>query len=296
MTTGLYHTSSPVPLAKPVKATHNSHFYFSSLENLDEHVRSLRQMQRILTYEMIWLTEGEGQLIMDLSKSKLARNTVYCFSPGQSRSIEFNAKATGYYMSLSPDMFNITAEHSSPFLLHQYKNINMPFQIIINNDIRNEMETILIHIKNEFIHHRLLRTEILKGLFRIFILYLSRNFIAEDQTFAQSKDVTLVNRFMMLVSQNFVSKKMVTDYASELCVTRGYLNQVVKKVSGFTASYFIQHFVLSEAKKQALHSDQSMKEIAYQLGFDDTAHFSKFFKINCGINFTNFKKGFSLHQ
>jgi len=35
----------------------------------------------------------------------------------------------------------------------------------------------------------------------------------------------------------------------------------------------------------------SMKEIAYHLGFDNLAHFSKFFKNNCGVNFTAFKKG-----
>jgi AraC-like DNA-binding protein len=34
-----------------------------------------------------------------------------------------------------------------------------------------------------------------------------------------------------------------------------------------------------------------MKEIAYSLGFDNLAHFSKFFKSNSGVNFTDYKKG-----
>ena len=45
-----------------------------------------------------------------------------------------------------------------------------------------------------------------------------------------------------------------------------------------------------EAKRQAMYSQVSMKEIAYGLGFDNLAHFSKYFKTNSGINFTDFKR------
>jgi AraC-like DNA-binding protein len=50
-----------------------------------------------------------------------------------------------------------------------------------------------------------------------------------------------------------------------------------------------QRFILS-AKKLALETPLSMKEIAYKLGFEDAAHFSKFFKINAGINFSAYKR------
>ena len=39
-----------------------------------------------------------------------------------------------------------------------------------------------------------------------------------------------------------------------------------------------------------MHSQVSMKEVAYGLGFDNLAHFSKYFKTNSGINFTDFKR------
>jgi AraC family transcriptional activator of pobA len=39
-----------------------------------------------------------------------------------------------------------------------------------------------------------------------------------------------------------------------------------------------------------MYSQVSMKEIAYSLGFDNLAHFSKYFKTNGGINFTDFKR------
>ena len=76
-----------------------------------------------------------------------------------------------------------------------------------------------------------------------------------------------------------------------ICVSPpNYLNRTVKKMTGLTASYHIQQQIILEAKRQAIHSNVSMKEIAYFLGFDNLAHFSKFFKNNSGMSFSTFKK------
>ncbi|WP_409998185.1 helix-turn-helix domain-containing protein [Escherichia coli] len=47
---------------------------------------------------------------------------------------------------------------------------------------------------------------------------------------------------------------------------------------------------MREAKRMAIYSETSMKEIAYSLGFDNLAHFSKFFKNNSGSSFSNYRK------
>jgi AraC-like DNA-binding protein len=83
---------------------------------------------------------------------------------------------------------------------------------------------------------------------------------------------------------------MVADYAAGFAVTPNYLNEIIKKSSGIPASEHIKQRVVLEAKRLAAYSDASMKEIAYSLGFDDVAHFSKYFKNVTGINFSDFKK------
>jgi AraC family transcriptional activator of pobA len=106
----------------------------------------------------------------------------------------------------------------------------------------------------------------------------------------QSREAEMVRKFMNLLKRNFVKQKLVIEYAGQLCVTPNYLNRVVKKVTGLTASHHIQQQIIMEAKRQAMYSQVSMKEIAYGLGFDNLAHFSKYFKTNSGINFTDFKR------
>ena len=60
-----------------------------------------------------------------------------------------------------------------------------------------------------------------------------------------------------------------------------YLNEIIKKTTGYSAGYHIRQRVVLEAKRKAAYSDSCMKEIAYHLGFCDIAHFSKFFKEYC---------------
>lgn len=107
---------------------------------------------------------------------------------------------------------------------------------------------------------------------------------------AKSIHIKLFNKFIAIVDRDFKTKKMVKDYAKDLFVTAGYLNGCIKKASGYPATYHISKRVIEEAKYKALYTENSMKEIAYELGFDDIAHFSKYFKNVSGQCFTAFKK------
>ena len=49
--------------------------------------------------------------------------------------------------------------------------------------------------------------------------------------------------------------------------------------------------ILLEAKRYLHYTDKSAKEIAYELGFENPAHFSRFFKANAGINISAFNSG-----
>jgi AraC-like DNA-binding protein len=65
---------------------------------------------------------------------------------------------------------------------------------------------------------------------------------------------------------------------------------VIKKNTGVSAGHLIRQRVVLEAKRLARYSGAGMKEIAYDLGFNDSAHFSRFFKSIAGTNFSDFKK------
>jgi len=93
----------------------------------------------------------------------------------------------------------------------------------------------------------------------------------------------LFERFLELVTEYHHSERDVTFYAEKLCLTPKYLSKLIKQASGHNAPYWIDSFVILEAKNMLKYSDLSIKEIAYRLHFPNQSVFYKFFKTHTGM-------------
>lgn len=239
-------------------------------------------------FEIIWIKNGDGILTVDLQKHRLSENAIFRLTPGQYRRVQLAGPLAGYYISLSREFLYLIESHVDfSFLAAQYGGKwNLP--LIYANA---EIEEVIVRMYKEYSNHHSLRWEILRGLVKVFMIYLSRQIQQEATAVGQDKDTEIVRKFMSLLKKHFASKKLVADYADELCITPNYLNSIVKRLTGFPASHHIQQYIIMEAKRQAMYSSLRMKEVADMLGFDDYAHFSKFFKNYSGINYSSFKKG-----
>jgi YesN/AraC family two-component response regulator len=244
-------------------------------------------------FVIIWVKKGSGTHLIDLHKFELHNGTVYCITPGQIHQLTSKKGAEGYVISFTAEFMGLQ-EESFDLLFNTglFNSFTHAPVISVDQDMQQEMDDMATKMVKEFANFYLLRSEILKGYLKIFLIYLTRQFERPDKEEGQSKNMELTRKFLDLIEKHFVEKRMVADYADELVVTANYLNEVIKKVSGFPASHHIQQRIILEAKRLAAYSTLSMKEVAYQLGFDDIAHFSKFFKNAAGMSFTDFKKSF----
>ena len=242
-------------------------------------------------FVIVWVKKGAGIHLIDLEKFELQNNTVYCIAPGQVHKLTIEGPAIGYVISFTAEFIGL-AEENCDLLFNTglFNSLSSSPVIEVNEELKSEMEEMAEKMTKEYGNFFLLRSEILKGYLKIFLIYLTRQFDHSNQTETQSKNMDLVKKFLALIEKDFINNRMVNDYADKLLVTPNHLNEVVKKITGFPASHHIQQRVVLEAKRQAAYSSLTMKEIAYQLGFDDTAHFSKFFKNVSGTSFTDFKK------
>lgn len=62
----------------------------------------------------------------------------------------------------------------------------------------------------------------------------------------------------------------------------GYLSDLLKTETGLTAQEYIHAFLIEEAKKALVNSDNTVSEIAYSLGFEYPQYFSRLFKQKTG--------------
>jgi AraC family transcriptional regulator, transcriptional activator of pobA len=75
-----------------------------------------------------------------------------------------------------------------------------------------------------------------------------------------------------------LQSRTAQDFAGSLAVHVNYLNRAVKEVTGKTTSVHIAERIAAEAKALLQHTDWSVADIAYGLGFDYPTYFNNFFK------------------
>lgn len=119
----------------------------------------------------------------------------------------------------------------------------------------------------------------LQAYLHIFLVYLSRIY---DRQFPPGPALTngrlLLKRMKELLETEYARLHQVSDYAQMLNVSPGHLNDMVKEHTGKSAITLIHDRLLLEAKRALFYADLSVKEIGWQLGFDDAAYFNRFFK------------------
>lgn len=94
--------------------------------------------------------------------------------------------------------------------------------------------------------------------------------------------------FRRKLFENFRTIKKVNEYASLLNISEKSLNDMVRSHTGKSASKVIYDQIVLEAKRLLL-TGMPAKQTGYELGFEDPAHFSKFFKTQTGLSPSNFQ-------
>jgi AraC-like DNA-binding protein len=250
---------------------------------------------RALAFEIVWIKRGAGRMLIDLAWHPLRENTLFYVAPGQVRQLLPTAQTEGYVISFTESFLG---EEEAGFGLGEYAGLIGQFRqqpvMRIGEEVAREIGELAGKMLNEYNNHFLLRSEMLRRYAKIFFIHVRRQLGAAPVEAGPKRYPALVQKFIALLEKHFREKKMVTDYAGQLSVSPNYLNKTVKTTLGYPASYLIRQRIVLEAKRKALYSDANMKEVAYSLGFEDIAHFSKFFKNTAGVNFTDFRKDTAL--
>ena len=86
-------------------------------------------------------------------------------------------------------------------------------------------------------------------------------------------------RFKLLIENNLTEHPSIIEIAEELALNPNSLYNMVKQYSGLSPKEFITNRLILEAKRRLYYNKQSsIKELAYELGFNDPEYFSRLFK------------------
>ncbi len=100
----------------------------------------------------------------------------------------------------------------------------------------------------------------------------------------QDERLHVIRKFNLLVEANFKTGHTVSFYAEQLCKAPKTLSNLFAIFNQKTPSQIIQERIMVEAKRLLFYTDRSVKDITFELGFEDVSYFSNFFKKNAHVS------------
>lgn len=105
-----------------------------------------------------------------------------------------------------------------------------------------------------------------------------------------SRGAIIEQAFKQLLRKHYKTWKQPALYAAELHITVAHLYDTVKEITGNSVSAMIQDYSILEAKRLLWFTKLSVKEIGYELGYDEPVYFGKLFKKATGLTPLKFRQ------
>lgn len=240
-------------------------------------------------YLFFMLEEGNASLMVDFNEVRLQKHDLFYILPGQVHHRISAREADGWYLAVDTGLV-------PPGYREVFENQLVLQQAFALNDKQFEQCRCLLNLIDEKDNEDVddpFRLPITHALLKSFTGMAACGFSKKsDLTTRVSRAAQLSQEFKKLLSKNVVAMKSPSAYAAEMNVSESYLNEVLKKTTGFSVSAWIQQEVVLEAKRLLYYSQLNVKEITHKLGYDDPAYFSRIFRNVTGTTPLAFRESY----
>lgn len=241
-------------------------------------------------YILILVLHGTFQINCELQSNTLKEKDLFLIKPYQIHTIEhYSEDFFAYFLSIQD--FRISDDLTYLLFNLPPTQQRIPLEIEANQRLLETIQ-LLLHYETQ---KEAYTTEITNGLFQALIYKIGALFkvtfpIPEVSRINQSNAITA--KFKRLITTQ-THLNQPSYFANLLFITPAHLNDCVKKTTGETVSYWLKKSIIDEAKRLLYYTTKSVKEIAYELGYEDHTYFSRLFKKHVKQTPLKFRSDFS---
>ena len=226
-----------------------------------------------------FVMEGEGSLILNGKPYRLKPGSIFSYGRGIPHRIENSAKKPmlKYFLVCAHDsaMRPFGALGSKPFGLFKIRSLG---------EIMELFELILSNANLESEHG----VEICNSLAKALILKISEK--SNGLTQSESRSWDTYHRTLCYMRRNYFTIKSIEQLADEVNIDAAYLSRIFRRFHKDTPYRFLIRLKMGHAVSLLLNSGKLVKNVAFELGFENPYHFSRTFKSVYGISPENFVK------
>lgn len=248
-----------------------------------------KEIQRLNYFSLIWIKKGNGKVKVDFSEYDFIENQLLAFSPYQPFMLKSDVKLEGVIINFHPEFFCIhkhQAEIACNGIL--FNNIYKPPYVSVDEHSQNILDMVVNQMITEMQNTELAQYELLVSYLKIFLITTTRlkNQQQPEEELLNNDNTApfILQNLKNFIETNFKTKHSASDYADLLNITPKALAKITKNHFNKTLTDLISERIIIEAKRELYLTNKAVKEIAFELGYDDEHYFSRFFKNNAAVS------------
>ena len=251
----------------------------SLLQRQDRLNPSPEKPHRINFYIIMYITHGNGIHFIDFQPYKFDEGSIILVSKGQVHAFDFSNVRDGFLILFTDEFLSKNLIHSDILSLHKLYNYHLHKPVMCSEETKGlGFKNIINEISKEYdLSDDFAREELLRLLLKIVLLKMERfkhGLIPEK---INSEYILAFTAFKNHLENHFKKTRNAKDYAQMMHISYKHLNEICKRITGNTVKRFIDKFVILEIKRHLATTGFSVKELTYELGFDEPTNFVKFF-------------------
>lgn len=244
---------------------------------------------QINAYVILWIKDGSGNCQIDFRDYAFKGSTLIFLSPNQVLKITEEIIRKAYLLSFSQEFYCIQTHDkeiscNGVLFNRAEKVVTVPLEEQHCNYLGNIIEQIFAEMNNP----QLGQHDLLQSYLKQFIVYSVRLHKEKDTVEASSLS-KLYKDFGILLNIHFKKAHKIQFYAKQLGVAPKSLSKHFQKLGLQPPSILLKERLVLESQRALAYTQESIKYIAFDLGFKDPAYFSRFFKKATGITAQEFR-------
>lgn len=222
-------------------------------------------------FEIIYLSQGSGFHSIDGNKYAITPPVMFFVRQEQVHCWELHSEPDGYVVIIRKAFVEKSLDKELRSLIAQISR-QCCLQVVDNSVIETLLELLTKEHQTTGDGAFQVTEALLKALLAK-VLQVAKPVI--DSTPAKAD---LYHAFLQLMNADAIARNSVAYYAAQLHTSPQNLNAACRKAVQKTASEVLSDFIIIEAKRLLLYTDQTVSEISFTLHFTDPSHFVKYFK------------------
>lgn len=258
------------------------------------------EAHRLDFYIVFLTTEGHGTQTLGVNEYAVSKNMLGFIGPDVISAWQSGSETqSGYFIAFSDDFYTGLSHPGCPRELPFFQLDNRAVLKLSDQETSFYLSLFQM-MEAEYNRREPQWTGVVRGLLHALLSKaLSHHHVAVPITEkGKQRGIALLAAFRQQYMADIrsirsgvpIRHRKISDYASVLSVTPNHLNDTIKKLTGYPASQLIRNQLTKQASMCLLRSEKSIAEISYLLGFEDSAYFARFYRIETGKSPTQFRR------